>query len=69
MNTLNPVHLTETEEIWNLKILETLVDLKIQTMLRKDAIQMVEDSQNQFSSTILLLQKRLKLQTGGDKLK
>ena len=69
MNTLNPVHLTETEEIWNLKILETLVDLKIQTMLRKDAIQMVEDSQNQFSSPILLLQKRLKLQTGGDKLK
>ena len=69
MNPLNPVHLTETEEIWNLKILETLVDLKIQTMLRKDAIQMVEDSQNQFSSPIFLLQKRLKLQTGGDKLK
>lgn len=69
MNPFNPVHLTETEEIWNLKILETLVDLKIQTMLRKDAIQMVEDSQNQFSSPIFLLQKRLKLQTGGDKLK
>ena len=69
MNPFNPVHLKETEEIGNLKILETLVDLKIQTMLRKDAIHMVEDSQNQFSSPIFLLQKRLKLQTGGDKLK
>ena len=41
MKPPNPVYLTEKEELGNLEILETLVELEIQTMLRKGAIQMV----------------------------
>ena len=46
----NLVYLTKKEE--------SLVDLEIQAMLRKDAIQMVEKSQNQFLSPIFLVEKK-----------
>ena len=50
MRPPNPAHLTEKEE--------SLMELEIQATLRKGAIQMVEDSQNQVLSLIFFVEKK-----------